>query len=258
MNIKIFVKALSFTESCVLFLYLYPCISITKCEALSESTNLKNVCSGDLVTFNCVVVGGGTTIWKGSAFPECGSNNRNEISLRHTQFNSDSESLPVGVCNNGAIAARAIGVDGDNYTSQLNMTVNAEMNNRTVECVYEYNFTTLVIFSYKLILEPEMSLNLSSIRAELFNVSKSELTFAWNLPTNGCSRLQYLIFANNCGVCPIQTELSHVTCKYFSVQNHTCTFTIGVASSNDTVVYGEQLNVSLNGMNLFLSQIFRL
>ena len=101
-------------------------------------------CPRDILTYECRNIGGGFTIWSGSAF-QCVNTNQNLISLRHSQFSSLDK--PQGVCNDGAIIARAIGVDGNNYTSQLNVSVSEKMNNTTVQCSHDYNLTLRIIFS---------------------------------------------------------------------------------------------------------------
>ena len=92
------------------------------------------VCSGDVLTYECTVVGGGSTVWEGSAF-QCSGINHNFIVLRHSQFSSAEK--PQGVCNNGGIVARAIGAFDNNYISQLNVTVSPVTNNKTVKCAYD-------------------------------------------------------------------------------------------------------------------------
>lgn len=62
------------------------------------------ICSGSIVTYQCCIVGGGTTVWQGSAF-QCPGLNRH-ISLRHSKFNTSEK--PYGGCNNGAIIVRAL------------------------------------------------------------------------------------------------------------------------------------------------------
>ena len=89
-------------------------------------------------------MGIGATVWEGSAF-ECDGANYNFIALRHSEFNTSEK--PQRVCNDGGIIARAIGVVNNHYTSQLMLTVSPEMNNRTVECVHDYNLTSTVVNS---------------------------------------------------------------------------------------------------------------
>ena len=98
------------------------------------------LCPGYTVTYQCSIVGGGTTVWQGTAF-QCSGLNRH-LSLRHSKFNVSVK--PYGGCNNGAIIAHAIGVVDNHYTSQLNVTLSPEMNNRTVECVYDNGTETIV------------------------------------------------------------------------------------------------------------------
>ena len=90
-------------------------------------------CTGHTVTYQCSIVGGGTTVWQGSAF-QCSGLNR-YILLRHSNFNATEK--PYGECNNGAITARAIGVHDSCFRSQLTVSLSPGMNNKTVECVYD-------------------------------------------------------------------------------------------------------------------------
>jgi hypothetical protein len=57
-------------------------------------------------------VGGTATLWRGTTF-DCPLGD-SEIFLRHTQFAANQES---GVCNNGDLIGRGIGVAKDCYTS---------------------------------------------------------------------------------------------------------------------------------------------
>ena len=74
--------------------------------------------------------GGGVTIWTGTAF----SCDGNEILLRHNNFNRPEGTS--GECSGDAsISAKSVKVEGNCYTSQLSVTPNAGLNNRTVCCV---------------------------------------------------------------------------------------------------------------------------
>jgi hypothetical protein len=91
-------------------------------------------------------MGGIATVWQGTAF-QC-ANVNDEIILRHSQF-GEPYNL-IGICNNGAIVAQALGVVNNSYISQLNVTASLELNNTTVECQrwhYSLNFTVTVIKS---------------------------------------------------------------------------------------------------------------
>ena len=86
-------------------------------------------CVGYVQTFECVVFGVGITIWQGIGFDfPC------VIQLRHSQYNN---SRAIGDCNDGAIIASSVGVLGDRYISQLNVTITQEMTNETIECMHE-------------------------------------------------------------------------------------------------------------------------
>ena len=95
--------------------------------------------AGHTLTYECVVVGGGTTVWQGSAL-NCLSDTR--FLLRHSQFDSG---ITDKECNNGSIVARSVRVVDDSYISQLNVTVRPEMNNKTVECLYDDGTMTALI-----------------------------------------------------------------------------------------------------------------
>ena len=90
------------------------------------------VCPGDKLTYTCSVQGNGygVTIWNGSAFTDC---LQNEITLLHSRFSSMGDS---GSCNNRAIMARSLGVQGKNYTSQLNITLTPYIAGKIIMCAY--------------------------------------------------------------------------------------------------------------------------
>lgn len=89
-------------------------------------------CVGDVLIYRCTTVGAGSTVWQGSAFQCVGSS----ITLRHSQF-----SVPGGVsreCNNGDITATSIDVSNNCYTSQLSVVISGGLNNRSVDCTYDF------------------------------------------------------------------------------------------------------------------------
>ena len=85
-------------------------------------------------------MGPGTTVWSGSAFnsPQC-----NEIVLLQSRFLNGGTN---GSYNNGVIVGRSLSVDGDNYTSQLNVTVTPDTAGETVVCIGD-NGTSSTLFS---------------------------------------------------------------------------------------------------------------
>ena len=93
------------------------------------------VCSGQNVTYQCSTIGGGATLWQGSALG-C------ELVILHAQFFGASSQM----CSNGETLTLAFpkGVVDNCYTSQLNVTVNASINNTNVICAYD-NGTRVVV-----------------------------------------------------------------------------------------------------------------
>ena len=113
------------------------------CNGNSFSTLHQNdcLCPGNIVTFECTIVGFGSTVWRGGAF-DCPLG---QISLRHSQFASGSA---VGECNNGAIIGRSVRVqNNDCFVSQLNVTLLSSLNGRTVECAHDDTTAITVIGS---------------------------------------------------------------------------------------------------------------
>ena len=126
----------------------YILILVTSVSVITCSTYQVISCPGDVLTTECAIMGGGATVWQGSAF-QCDYNNIDAISLRHSQFVESSK--PKETCSNGAIVAQALGVVNGSYVSQLNVTVSLELNNTTVECVHSYNFTETLVRSIQII-----------------------------------------------------------------------------------------------------------
>ena len=81
------------------------------------------------MTYECTVLGEGAFIWSGSAL-DCPSSS-NEIILLQIDFG-----LYI-TCNNGDIVARILPVEGNNYTSQLSVTITPGTAGKTIECGYE-------------------------------------------------------------------------------------------------------------------------
>ena len=97
-------------------------------------------CPGDRLIYNCSIVGGIATLWRGTAF-DCPLDD-SEITLRHSQFASNQE---TGICNNGDIAGHGIGVINNCYTSQLSITIRESYNNNTVQCAFTSSVETRTI-----------------------------------------------------------------------------------------------------------------
>ena len=81
-----------------------------------------------------------TTVWTGSAF-DCPETNN-----RIYQVHSHAPDESYRICN-GDIVARISSVEGNNYTSQLNVTVTPETMGKTVECHYDNGYISTFLFS---------------------------------------------------------------------------------------------------------------
>ena len=88
------------------------------------------VCPGDILTYQCEIIMGsffGATIWTGSAL----DGTCRYIFLLHSRFPL------IRQCNNGTIVAEWLSTEGNNYTSQLNVTITPETAGKTVACGYD-------------------------------------------------------------------------------------------------------------------------
>ncbi len=94
-------------------------------------------------TYICTVVGGGGTVWSGTAFDCSGSNNL--IALLHTLYSGGTG--VAGTCTNMSIRGNSILVNNGTggaepcYTSELSVTISANMDGQTVVCSRD---TTLI------------------------------------------------------------------------------------------------------------------
>ena len=100
------------------------------------------LCQGHNLTYECSVVGGGATVWKGIAF-DCPLADDEVIIFHRMNYTSQRPQT----CNHGAIIGRAISVENDVYTSQLNIQVNDTENlmNTTVVCAHDNGTHTMEI-----------------------------------------------------------------------------------------------------------------
>lgn len=95
---------------------------------LTAFTDYDCGCPGQNTSYICTAVGGVITVWGGSAFDCTG---RNEISLRHNQFESGNA---IGVCNDGALVAYGIREAENFFTSRLDVRLSADLQGRTIAC----------------------------------------------------------------------------------------------------------------------------
>jgi hypothetical protein len=100
-------------------------------------------CPGDTLTYECTAMGGGPTVWTGSAF-NCSSSSH-MILLLHNRFSSSKGDY--GSCNNGAIVGRSVSAEGNSYTSQLNVTITPDTAGKTIECEYDDGPIVTLVFT---------------------------------------------------------------------------------------------------------------
>ena len=96
------------------------------------------ICPGYTLTLECTVNGTqfGATYWRGN-FSDC----TNGIVLLH---NSNRFTFDKGDCNDGSIVGQGLAVDGSCYTSQINITIDNEINGKSIECYYNFDEQILV------------------------------------------------------------------------------------------------------------------
>ena len=111
-------------------------------EARSDFVQTGCACLGHPLIFQCSTVGGGTTVWQGSAF-NCPLSS-DEIHLLHSQFQSRNA---VGNCNGGAIIGQALRIEEpDCFVSQLTITnITMSFNGKRVECLHDNGRATNII-----------------------------------------------------------------------------------------------------------------
>ena len=113
------------------------------------------VCAGDIITYECSVIGGESTVFRGSAL-NC---TNSEIILLHSRFSpsaSDDSDATVNatansiVCNEGEIVARGITVENGTYTSQLCIAFYNKLNGKSVSCIIDNGTTEISVGSVTL------------------------------------------------------------------------------------------------------------
>ena len=89
-----------------------------------------HACLGSNLTLECTVHGGegDSTVWQGTAFSGC---NSDEITLIHHRFGRVGA---FGVCNGGAISGRIVRIENNSYISQLRVAITAEMVGKNIIC----------------------------------------------------------------------------------------------------------------------------
>ena len=99
-----------------------------------------------LLTFECQVTGGVSTVWNGSAFM-CPSSG-NEIVLLHSRFDNGTNGTCNDINNSVTIVGESIEVNGSKYTSQLNISFSSSLIGKTVNCVKDDGLNASVVSNY--------------------------------------------------------------------------------------------------------------
>ena len=113
-----------------------------------------SVCPGDILTFECTVIGGVSTVYKfqSSAFDSTMCNTE-DIVLLHSRFNSsdsaDSKNKSCTIGNrNVAIHGQSVRNFNGSYTSQLKITLYSSLYGSTIDCVYDNGSMEISVGSY--------------------------------------------------------------------------------------------------------------
>lgn len=99
-----------------------------------------------MLTFQCQVTGGVSTVWNGTAFVCPASDN--QIILLHSRFNNETNRTCNDINNSVIIVGESIEVNGNNYTSQLNISFGPSLIGKTVNCVWDDGQNTSVVSNY--------------------------------------------------------------------------------------------------------------
>ena len=95
--------------------------------------------------YECTAVGGGFTLWNGSAF-HC-TLSGNEIFIPHgNNFNHVTKT-----CNGGAIVGQSIRMKNNVYTSRLIVNTTSELNGTTVECSQDSRSSSVTLIGKSVI-----------------------------------------------------------------------------------------------------------
>lgn len=88
------------------------------------------ICPGQEAVFRCMVHGGVTTVWQGSALQNCSDGS---VILRHSQFDNG---LTINkTCGaSGSIVGQAISAENGSYISHLTVFAYQELNGSIIEC----------------------------------------------------------------------------------------------------------------------------
>ena len=166
------------------------------------------------------------TVWTGTAF-DC-PETENQLTFLHSRFNNTYRG-----CNGGAISGSGIRTQENRYTSQVNITVDSDMDGGSVECFHENKMGKTLVKNFSIMITsgiathnnillhkgklldlctPIIDGNLlvpfpppTDIMVNITNISLTtgtlQLIFNWTPVAPWCSAIDYIITANNCSSC---------------------------------------------------------
>ena len=126
-----------------MYLACYVLVLLVDCLTTGSKLNIAAACHGDVLTFECTVNGGVTTVWKGSAF-KC-THTSNDIILLHSRPNAN------GTCDDGELKAYAeLEVFGNKYFSQINITATYPLTVSmfTVACILDNGTAETIVSNW--------------------------------------------------------------------------------------------------------------
>ena len=120
---------------------------------------------------------------------------------------------------------RSLGIEGNNYASQLNVTVTPDIAGKTIECLYEDGLVITHVFTLVIPTTGPFSFP-SGLMFSNANYSSRIVTFLWSPVAPDCPAIHYNILASNCGSCPTTTNHTTVTCTDIPINDSVCTLSV--------------------------------
>ena len=122
-----------------------------------------------MVTYECIVVGGISTVWRGSIVHNLCQKSDHVLTLTHNRYNS-SEGTHKS-CSSDSILGRSVSVENNTYTSQLivNLTpdTNYSVTRSRIECIRDDGTDETIVGSLNLTIGKSISTK-HLVRSHLF------------------------------------------------------------------------------------------
>ena len=113
-------------------------------------------CPGFILTYECTIMddrASGATVWTGTAF-DC-PDTENKLIFLHSRF-----TITYRGCNGGAISGSGIRTQENRYTSQVNITVDSDMDGGSVECFHENDMGKTLVNNFSIMITSGMCIAL--------------------------------------------------------------------------------------------------